>query len=353
MEMKSLRDAEDNALDVNNPDRRDLIFIYENAVRDPHVHAQIEIARNKLTGEPFTVSRNGADDEQATDLFKREWFDKFIGFVLDSELWGYTLVELGDLDENGEFVDAITFPRRNVYPFMKAIALDPDAPAKGIFYEEQTDELFLIELGQADMLGTLQLVSREVIWKNFARTDWSQSSEKFGMPFLYIKTDTSNTAELDRLEAMARNFASNGYIIGDTEDEINIVQTPATDFYKIYAENATFCDAQISKAINGQTGSSDEKAFVGAAEVHERILDDFHAARLRRATNIVNNKLIPFLVYHGYPLEGCKLRYNAFDPKPEAKPEAPDDGNGKDPKPETHEKAKPGKPQAARRSLPW
>jgi phage gp29-like protein len=355
MEMKTLRQAIENALDADNPDRIDLIGIYENSVRDSHVHAQLEIARNKVTSSPFVLTRNGSEDEQATELLRREWFEKFLSIVLDSEMWGYTLVEAGDINDEGEFVDMITFPRRNVLPFKKAICFDSDAPGNNIPYsnEEGTlkpEDFFFIELGSAEKLGSLELIAREVIWKNFARSDWSQASEKYGMPYLSIKTDTTDKAELDRIESMAANFAANGYVITDHDDEIEIKQAQNTDFYKIYLENSQYCDEQISKCINGQTGSSDEKSFVGSAEVHERILNDFHAARLRRCTNVVNNKLIPFLVYHGYSLDGCKIKFTDLERKP-----APDP---KEPEPP----AQPGQPQArgpvkkrraVSQDLPW
>lgn len=321
MEMKTLVEAAESARDVNNPDNRDLITIYENALRDPHVHAQLSIARAKITGADFSIIRGGKEDLTAKELLQQEWFEKFLSYVLDSEMWGYVVVEFGLFDEDGYFTDIREFPKRHIVPARRAIAFDQSNRAGDLFYTDQTKDLFLIELGSPDSLGVLELVSREIIWKNFARSDWSQSSEKFGSPILYIKTDVGDGPERDRLEAMARNFASNGYIIADIDDEVNIVQPSSTDYYKIYAENAKFCDEQISKCINGQTGSSDQKSFVGSAEVHERILDDFNVARLRRCENAVNKKMIPFLVHHGYPLEGCKLRFKGNDNSPDSKEE--------------------------------
>lgn len=339
MEMKDLRDAVEMALDINNPDRRTLIGIYENSVRDPHVHSQIEIAKNKITGADFMVFRNGKEDKAAVKLLKAEWFEDFLSLVLDAELWGHTLVEFGYFNDKGEFESCHVFPRRHVFPFHKVIAFDQDSPARGINYEDNTMPLYLIELGKPEDIGILELIAREVIWKNFARSDWSQASEKFGMPKLYIKTDTTDTKELDRLERMASNFASNGWIITDTDDEVSIEMPNSTDFYKIYAENAKFCDEQISKAINGQTGSSEQKAYTGAAEVHERILDDFNLARLRRCANVINNKLIPFLVYHGYKLQDCKLQFMINDNNADAG----DDNNGNPPAPGPEPTPKPGK----------
>jgi len=99
--------------------------------------------------------------------------------------------------------------------------------------------------------------------------------------------------------------------------------------------------------MNGQTGTSDEKAFVGSAEVHERILDDWHHSRLRRYANIINYKLIPFLVYHGYPLEGLTGTFKELMAveTPGGNEQGPDADGGQNPK----KKVKPG-PAAV---FPW
>lgn len=349
MQMDTLKSAVDSAIDIYNPDRRDLIAIYENVSKDPHVISQLEIAFNKVISQPFMLSKDGTDDEEATRLLKKEWFEDFQRFCIEPELWGYTLVEFDLQDQNGEFVGCDLIPRRNVLPFSYAICFDANSPTgdgiryyedKGGVMKDLTPQLFLIELGKPDKLGKFETVAREVIWKNFANTDWSQGSEKFGMPLLDIAADTDDPNELNRLESMARNFGANGWVIRGINDQVQIVQAQGRDFYQIYKEKILMCDEQISKCINGTTGVSDQQAYVGAAEVHERTTDDFHHARMRKVTSIVNNKLIPFLTLHGYPLEGYQFRYLAFDPKPVETGQAlsPDD-DGTNPKPAKQKKA--------------
>ena len=91
--------------------------------------------------------------------------------------------------------------------------------------------------------------------------------------------------------------------------------------------------------MNGQTGTSDEKSFVGSAEVHERVLDKFTEARLKRVQDIVNYKLLPFLQYHGYPITDktsfCfsalkrKAEGSSDTPKQSGKPESPEETDEK------------------------
>lgn len=174
-----------------------------------------------------------------------------------------------------------------------------------------------MELGEPDDLGLLQVLAREAIWKNYSRTDWSRHSEKFGMPYITIKTTTKDEKEIDKLEDMASNFGSNGYAILDDEDDFSLVESSKTDAYKIYLEKVNYCDAQISKVISGQTGTSDEKSFVGSAEVHERILEEYILAMLRDFQDHCNFELFPFLIRHGYPLQGLMLQFTDLLPPKE------------------------------------
>jgi len=341
MQMDTLKSAVDAAIDIYNPDRRDLIGIYENVSKDSHVISQLEQAYNKVVSQPFMLSKNGTDDEEATKFLKKEWFEDFQKYCIEPEFWGYTLVEFGLIDDKGEFTECDIFSRRNVLPFSYSICFDANSPqGAGVVYEVADDkggskdlkqELFLIELGKADKLGKFETLAREVIWKNFANTDWSQGSEKFGMPLLDIATDTDDANELNRIETMARNFSNNGYVIRGTADAVQIIQAQGRDFYKIYQEKIAGCNDEISKCINGATGTTDQKAFVGTAEVHERTTAEFHHSRMRKITNVVNSKLIPFLTFHGYPLEGAEFRYTAFDDKPVIDPGAPVDNTIEDP----------------------
>ena len=61
------------------------------------------------------------------------------------------------------------------------------------------------------------------------------------------------------------------------------------DFIKINNE-------ENSKGINGQVATADEKAFVGSAEVQERILNDYTESRLRSLMYFHNEITLPFLI---------------------------------------------------------
>src|SRR4030042_3473951 len=83
MEMSSLRTAVDNAIDPPNPDRRELITIYNNVLTDPHVFSQCQVAKSKLLAEPFRVNKGEAESPELTAMFKAPWFEDWLSLTFD------------------------------------------------------------------------------------------------------------------------------------------------------------------------------------------------------------------------------------------------------------------------------
>jgi phage gp29-like protein len=314
MQMGVLRNAADTARDVYNPSWIDLHNIYKNCMTDAQVKSQAQIAVNKLISEDFNVRVNGTDSDQLTELFRRPWFDTFLSILFDAELWGYSLAEFGYIDNNGEFTGCKLFPRSNVYPHNRNIIVN-QTDVCGIPYSNTNPEngelidpaqYFLLEIGETDDIGLLELIAREVIIKSFSRRDWAEFSEKWGQPRIVVKTDAEGS-DLTNMQTGVSNLARNGYAFIGLDDVIEKLEASGQGAsHLIYESNISLCDNNIAKLINGQSGTGEEKAFVGSAEVSERILNDYHYSRLRRYTNVINYQLFPFLTKYGYPLAGVK-----------------------------------------------
>jgi len=322
MELAALRDFVNDAKDPYNPSWVQLYKTYENALTDGEVFCQKGIAESKLKAEPFIILKDQKENRELAEYFNKPWFDSFREAKISAEFFGYRLLEFGPFNNEGQFSWCKLFPLYNVYPHNRNIILS-ETDTTGIPYFNDDKEkgpilrpadLFFIELGDPEQLGKLQLITREVILKSFARHDWSEHSEKWGQPRLVAKTEAEGN-DLNIIEYGLRNFARNGYAIVGIDDVIEKIEASSNGSgYLVYDKNIDKCDKYISKIINGQSGTGEEKAFVGSAEVSERILSDFMKSRLRETENIINEKLIPFLVQWGYPLEGAKFHYPTLDP---------------------------------------
>ncbi len=365
MELGTLRTYVQDAKDTQNPSWTELYRMYENTLTDAEVMTQRRIAVNKMKAEKFVISKDGKENEELTALFEKPWFDKFKEILIDTELWGYRLVEFGQFDEDGQFIDCMLFPVFNVYPHNRNIIIEA-TDTTGISYANEDKEkgevvnpydFFLLELGDKKSLGLLEVLTREVIIKSFARRDWNEHSEKWGQPRIVIQTDAEGN-DLAIIEKGAANFSRNGYALVGTEDVVNKFEASNNGSgYLIYDKNIDKCDHYIAKIINGQYGVGAEKSFVGSAEVSERILDDFTSTRLRDGQNIVNYELIPFLIHWGYPLEGATGRFPSLDEKPKlaVEPEKEKDTEINDDEQESENGKKAGASlkKKARLVTPW
>lgn len=314
LEMDTLGQAIDSAKDTENPNFDDLYNIYDQIKKDRHLKSQQETAIVDIQQAPFRIVVDKKEDEDLKDLFDREWFDDSVQYLADAEFWGHSLIEYPEVNDKQEFEECFLIPRPNVNPALERIILDRDSN-QFLPYADKQLALNLVEVYGKEELGLYEYLAEEVILKKYARTDWSQGSEKYGMPFLDYATDTQDKKELDAIEEACSAFAANGYIIRGKDDEVEIKQAQNGDFYKIYMEAIKLSNDELSKSINGQTATGDTQAFVGTAEVHERIKNAFTKARLRRVQHHINGKIIPLMVKNKYKMADrlAKARFQYID----------------------------------------
>lgn len=300
-------------------DRARLIAIYDYIMQDAHLSSQVRVAIDKVISEPFALYRNGKPDLEASKMLESSWFEELVNHIIEAEFYGFSLAEL--YVNNDMSIEETLILRQCVQPDLRLLLPDGTIHGRIIPYGDSLDELSLIQFGAPLDLGVLQKAAYNVLWKFYARSDWSRASEKFGMPVLWIQADTNQDAELDRLEQKAAGFGSDGYIVTQAGDKVNIVERTGQDIHKIYLENIRYCDEQISKLINGQTGTSDTKAWTGSSEVQERLLEDINYARMRRVKYAINNQVLPYLIKKGFAqLAGLEFDYRTIKEPKTAKP---------------------------------
>ncbi len=299
------------------PNRRYLYEQYRQVDLDDQVIAQRRIAVQTVKRAPFTiVNENEKEQKIKKRLFKTTWFSNYMEAFVMTEFWGHTLIEFDpQKNEKGEFVRFELVPREHVRPEYGDILLRV-SDTRGVDYRRGGELPFVIEIMKSPYdLGLYQAIAPSVIFKRYSSIDWSRRSERFGMPIVIGKTASRQKNEADAMEGWLANLGSQNYAVIDDADNIEFIETGHTDAYKIYADRIALCDNQISKMINGQTGASDEKAWSGSAQVHERILNDFTFARLQDCENHINDVLIPFLVRNGYALKGLRFQFNELQEK--------------------------------------
>jgi len=328
LEIANLKKFIDQAQNIDDPNRFYLYTYYKEAMRDAHLLAQTRTTIYTIQQSKYQIVDDKENEEpELHRLFENSWFSTYLQFAIESEFYSHSLIEFSK-QKDGLFTEIKLIPRENVVPEFGIVKINPmDDPKKGIPYRDMMNELFLQEIGDEYDLGLLSIAAQYTTYKNYSISDWARASEKYGMPLLAINASSKNPRELDAIEEMARNIGSNGYVILDANDKIDIVsQSYADGYFKGYLEMMINCDAQISKLINGQTMTQDDSSSYAQANVHERILNNYTRARLAKLQNIINSSLFPFLSYHGYKLEGKQFRfydivsYYADKPQEESEP---------------------------------
>ena len=134
--------------------------------------------------------------------------------------------------------------------------------------------------GHATRAGVLRVVGWMYLLKNFALKDWAAFNEVFGMPLRLGKYDTTaSPADREALVQAIRNLGSDAAGVISKSTEIEFVEAASrsggANPYQLMAE---FCNREMSKAVLGQTLTTDtagvHRAPMRAASVHAQVRRD-------------------------------------------------------------------------------
>lgn len=346
-------------------------IIREVLKRDGRLRSQIKQAVNKVLDEPWAIVdiKTKEIDKEATELMSSKFFYDLLKIKVEAELYGVRVAELGQpvLKEMGwEFGPCFIINQENLNPKTGRLFLN-FSDSTGVPYREAPFNTYLIEAGDPEDLGLFVVATYLSIMKKFSLLDWSKSGEKFMDPVLVIKTDTDNETELQNKERYAQNFGNNSYAILDKEDEIDLLERTSQTGYQLVKDLALFLNTEMAEAMNGQSATTEQKSFVGSAQVQERVAESFATARMREASFWVNDVVFPKIMTvdngafaYSEKLKGKKFMFLQMmkelkDPNLEEPGLDPNTGQPLDPSrtpPKPGAKKKPGQPSNQKRFDP-
>jgi len=155
--------------------------------------------------------------------------------------------------------------------------------------------------GHATRSGVLRVVGWMYLLKNFAMKDWAAFNEVFGMPLRLGKYDTTaSPADREALVTAIRNLGSDAAGVISKATEIEFVEATsragAANPYQLMAE---FCNREMSKAVLGQTLTTDTTGSTGtyaAASVHAQVRRDLVEADTWALATTLREQLLRPLV---------------------------------------------------------
>jgi phage gp29-like protein len=155
--------------------------------------------------------------------------------------------------------------------------------------------------GHANRSGVLRVVGWMYLLKNFALKDWAAFNEVFGMPLRLGKYDaTSSPADREALVQAIRNLGSDAAGVISKATEIEFVEaTSRSGGVNPYQLMAEFCNREMSKAVLGQTLTTDTAGSTGtfaAATVHGQVRRDLVEADAQALSATLREQLLRPLV---------------------------------------------------------
>lgn len=315
-DIESWRQAWQMAINPENPSRQRLYSIYEDVLVDLHLTGCIGQRKNMVAKKAFKLIglKDKKENPEITEIFEAEWFKDFMDYALDSRYWGHSLMQFGDiLTVNGKqkFESVELIPRLHVIPEYGVITREPGQEWRsGISYRDGKLAQWCIESGRPDNLGLLLKCAPQAISKKNMLAFWDMFGEIFGMPVRIGKTATRDNRERGKIERMLEDMGAAAWGLFPEGTEIEIKETSRGDAFNVYDKRIDRANSEMSKGVLNQTMTIDSGSSLSQSEVHLEIFQNVIESDADMVRDLTNNRLIPFMLMHGFPLDGYRFDWD-------------------------------------------
>lgn len=310
------RAAHQMALDILSPNRARLYDIYADCELDAHLSGCIGQRVGKVLQKDFRlVGADGKENTEATAILQQQWFTDFMTLALSSRFWGHALIQLGDVvsGEDGvmRFDGVELVPRKHVIPEYGVLVRNAGEDWRtGWSYREGDIANWCVEVGAPRDLGLLLKCAPSCISKKNMLAFWDMFGEIFGQPMRIAKTNSPDAEERARIESALQNMGAAFWSLFPEGTDIEIKESSRGDAYNVYDKRVDRCNSELSKAILMQTMTIDSGSSLSQSEVHLEIFERVTESDAAMIANVVNGRLLPLMLLHGFPVKGLRFQWN-------------------------------------------
>lgn len=303
------------------PHRVRMQRMFIDTILNGHVFSLMERRKDLTLLRDFKiVDSNDNESEDLKELFNAEWFDSVLGYILDALFFGYSLVSLGDID-NDQFTDTTLIRRWNVSPDRLNVAEFVYSLSGAPFTEEPYKNWHLwVPTPSENGVGSCGygLFYKIGLYEIFLRNTLGYNGdfvELFAMPYRVGKTSKTDEAERAELESAIQNMGSAGWAILDPMDEIEFLTNSMSGTgYTAYESLEDRCQKTVSKIILGHADAMDStpgKLGSGQGEDESPVakaLKDKQTKDGKFVERVINGQLLPKMRLLGFKIpEGFKF----------------------------------------------
>jgi len=288
---------------------------------DPHIYSVLGKRKRAAASKSLqlTPSADDAQGKAAVDLCEE--------LIAGIENWDEALYDLYDAVGKGfaasQIVwvpsdDRVTVPRLAWWP-QREFTVDEDDPEtlRVLTADDNTDgeplqlwqwivHKYKARSATLATAGLLRVIAWFYVFKHFAVKDWVIFSEAYGMPRRIGKYPQGAGDEEKRVVAYAvKSLGKDGAAIIPEGAELAFLEA-AQKGQSPFAELAKFCNAEISKAVLGQTLTTEagDKGARSLGEVHERVEQDLMEGDCKGMARTLRSQLLR-------PMVGFNMSWDA------------------------------------------
>lgn len=239
--------------------------------KDAHLFSQLQtrkLAINGLGWEVLPQSEDDARAQQVADFVSEALLsvdlDDLILDLMDAVAKGFSVVKLNWMADAGRtWIGSHEWVHSKKITFFDSMQPRILTDANQSTGEELPPWAFVYHRykarsGYDTRAGVLRVCGWMYLFKNYAIKDWVAFAEVFGQPLRLGKYEPgASTDDRDSLLAAVRNLGTDAAGIISKTTEIEFVEAAKTSSINLFEALTSFCDQQMSKAITGQTLSSD------------------------------------------------------------------------------------------------
>lgn len=295
--------------------------------KDTHLFSQMQTRKLAVTGLDWEVqpfSEDEADKEIADFIDEQlkgiENFDQILTDMLDAIGKGISIMEIIWAVEAGRnVIEDIEYvhPKKLVWDSTTdGLMICTREYPSGVEFPENKFVVhkYKAKSGHASRAGIMRVVSWMYLFKNYDIKDWVSFCEVFGMPLRLGKYDAS-ASEDDKKQLMEAiiSLGTDAAGIVPSSTMIEFIEAQKTTSVEIYEKLARYCDEQISKAVLGQTLTSDSGGGSYAqSKTHDEVRHDLTVADAKALAVTIRRDIIRPLVEFNYGTD-ANIPFFGFD----------------------------------------
>ena len=305
---------------------RQMELFEEMEEKDPHLFSQLQTRKNAVTGLDYEVIPFSDEeiDKHIAEFVKQEIeslenLEDVLMDLLDAIGKGIAVSEiLWAYDEGKVTIDDIKWRHQKKFFWdendtLKVIT--KDFPA-GVEIPENKFVIhrYKARSGHPSRAGVLRVIAWMYLFKNYDLKDWVSFCEVFGMPLRLGKYNPSASEE-DKMALMRAlvQIGTDAAGIIPEGTEIEFKESAKSTSINVYESLARFCDEQISKAVLGQTLTSDSgSGSYAQSKTHNEVRHDLTVADCKALAATLRRDLIRPLVLFNFG-EDKRIPYIRFD----------------------------------------